>query len=124
MAVEKEFNRNFEFLYFGRNRHVTSDLEILDKPIRTLENLGGIEKINFSIHGSDHENYHHRGFSYEFRIFRFEEHAFEVCMMREERPQHPEHPNYLTRFRIINYDLSDNLVKKVSETLTQLPKSD
>ena len=122
--MTEEFNRNFEFLYFGRNRHVTADLEILDKPIKTLEELGGIGKINFSIHGTDHEGNHHRGSSYEFRIFEFEEHTFKVYMTREERPQHPEHPTYLTRLRISNYDLSDDLVKKVSENLSQLPKSD
>lgn len=45
-------------------------------------------------------------------------------MTREERPQHPKHPTYLTRLRILAYDLSDNLVKKVSKTLSRLPKSD
>jgi hypothetical protein len=120
-----DINRNFKFRYFGRNRHVCPNYKILDKPFETLKSLGGVERITIEDTGTDKPSEtHFRGFSFIFKVFKFDGHSIEAYCTREERPEDNEHPAYITRVRLGNYDASDNLVIKISEALKNLPKSD
>lgn len=128
--MSEDIKRNFEFLYFGRGRHICPNEEILDRPLKILEELGGEAEIRICQSGSDHypsEGYW-RGFSFDFEVFKFQGYSLKACFTREERPDYPENPMYVTRIRLGNYNLEnldeETLTRRLSAALSKLPTSD
>ncbi len=122
--AEQDIKRNFEFLYYGRDRHISPDYGILDKPLNTLKELGGVERVVVQEEEWDKLTNGQRGASFDFRLIAFQGHAIKAYFTREERPDHPENPRYLTRIRLANYELTDEFTNLVSRILTDIPRSD
>ncbi|MBI2673155.1 hypothetical protein HYX19_02750 [Candidatus Woesearchaeota archaeon] len=126
--MAEDIKRNFEFLYFGRGRHICPNNKILDRPLEIIKELGGEAVIEIDESGSDHYEGYWRGFSFDFRVFKFSGYSLKACFTREERPDHPENPMYVTRIRLGNYDLEkrdeEALTKILSAALSKLPTSD
>ncbi len=126
--MSENIKRNFEFLYFGRGRHICPDYEILDRPLEIIKELGGEAVIRIGESGSDHYEGYWRGFSFNFEVFKFPGYSLKACFTREEHPDHPENPTYVTRIRLGNYDLEkgdeEAFTKILSAALSKLPRSD
>jgi hypothetical protein len=127
----KNIQRNFEFLYFGKGRHLASDPKILDEPLNTLKDLGGVEKLVINEFVVDHADTNSAGnFNYyrpcefQVKIFEFQGHSIKAYCTIERHPELKDDPWYITRIRLGGYDINDNLSFEISEALSGLPKSD
>lgn len=123
--MEEDIRRNFEFLYFGRGRHLAPDYAVLDRPFQVLEQLEAIERLKIRGRGMDEvTSVWGREFSFDVRVFIFPGHSIEAHCTREGWPEHPKKPSYITRIRLGNYNFADPFSRQVSEALSSLPKSD
>lgn len=123
-----EIRERFEFLYFGKDRHLFADPKVLNHPIETLKELGGMEQIAICERGLNlfPQSHCSETFSFMIKVFEFPGHSIKAYLTRESNPNPTMHPppHQLTRIRLGNYDVSDDFTRQVSEKLSSIPRSD
>jgi hypothetical protein len=122
-----DITKNFEYMYSGRGRHVGPSYDILDRPIKALMDLGGVVEHSYendNTIGDTVETHHHESFSYIFKVIGFPGHRIKAFVTREESPNHPNSPAFLTRIRLGEYTNEDSFTEKVERALLRVPASD
>jgi hypothetical protein len=127
---EADIRKNFEFFYFGRGRHALPKYEVMDRPLKVLEELGGQESLSLSERGSDEFPNLSREFGFYFKVFKFKGHKVKAIVTREIYPDSNEPKNdggyCTTRIRLGNYDLEkdEEFSRLLARRLSELPSSD
>lgn len=122
MRTKTKVKRNFEFHYGTSGHSGHSIQELPDLPFRTMEELGGVVRVDFNDIGPDKRGERSTAaFDYTFRVYAFPSKPVTAYVTRERYPDHERDLTTITRIRLGKVDETDPFVRKLSDELAKLP---